>query len=132
MATWLLLLALPAVVQAQFTFATTNNAITITGYTGTNGTVVIPSTINGYPVTTIGSQAFFSCTSLASVSISDGINSIESEAFTSCYSLTNVMIPDQPHERLLLFQRPAVDELSRPLLPHPLAMNATGRGWNTS
>jgi len=30
----LLLLTLPAVVQAQFTFTTNNGAITITGYTG--------------------------------------------------------------------------------------------------
>jgi len=31
---WLRLLALPAVVQAQFSYTTNNGAITITGYTG--------------------------------------------------------------------------------------------------
>jgi hypothetical protein len=39
----LLLLTLPAVVQAQFTFTTNDGAITITGYTGTNSVVVMPS-----------------------------------------------------------------------------------------
>jgi len=45
----LLLLALPAAVQAQFTFTTNNGTITITGYTGPGGDVTIPSWTNGYP-----------------------------------------------------------------------------------
>jgi len=65
----LLLLALPAVTQAQFTFTTNNGAITITGYTGTGGEVIIPGTTNGYPVTSIGTSAFSNCTSLTSVTI---------------------------------------------------------------
>ena len=40
-------LALPTLVQAQFTYTTNNGAITITGYTGSGGAVVIPATING-------------------------------------------------------------------------------------
>ena len=43
----LLLLTLPAVVQAQFTFVTNNGALTITGYTGPGGAVIIPDTTNG-------------------------------------------------------------------------------------
>ena len=58
----LLLLVLPAVAQAQFTFTTNNDQITITGYndqiTG-GGSATIPSTINGYPVTNIGTNAFY-------------------------------------------------------------------------
>jgi hypothetical protein len=56
---WLLCAAmLPAVVQAQFTFTTNNSKITITGYTGSGGAVVIPSTMNGLPGTRIGYGAF--------------------------------------------------------------------------
>jgi hypothetical protein len=40
--------------KAQFTFTTNNGAIIITGYTGLEGAVTIPSTINGYPATRIG------------------------------------------------------------------------------
>ena len=42
-----LLLTLPAVVQAQFLFITNNSAITITKYTGSGGAVTIPSMTNG-------------------------------------------------------------------------------------
>lgn len=49
-----LLLTLPAVGQAQFTFTTNNGAITITGYTGSNGVVAILDRINGYLVTSSG------------------------------------------------------------------------------
>ena len=35
-------------VNAQFTFTTNNNGITITGYTGTNTSVFIPNATNGY------------------------------------------------------------------------------------
>ena len=59
---WILLLmllfGLPAVVQAQFIFKTINRTVTITKYTGTGGAVTIPSTTNGYPVTSIGTNAF--------------------------------------------------------------------------
>jgi hypothetical protein len=50
----LMLLTLPAPLQAQFTYTTNNGAITITQYTGPGGAVVIPDTINGLPVTAIG------------------------------------------------------------------------------
>ncbi|MGA2660912.1 MAG: hypothetical protein ABSH34_25800, partial [Verrucomicrobiota bacterium] len=53
----LLLLMLPAVVQAQFNYTNTNGTITITKYTGSGGAVTIPSTIDGLPVTSIGSHA---------------------------------------------------------------------------
>jgi len=64
-----LLLVLPTVLQAQFTFTTNNGAITITGYTGSDGVVVIPSVTNGYPVTSIGLTAFWGCTQMTSVTI---------------------------------------------------------------
>src|ERR1019366_3184801 len=67
-----LLLTLPAVVQAQdFTYTTNNGAITITAYTGPGGEVTIPSATNGYPVTSIGDNAFGSCYFLISVTIPD-------------------------------------------------------------
>ena len=55
----MLLLALPATVQAQFTFTTNNGAITITGYTGLGGAVPILGSTNGLPVTSIGYEAFY-------------------------------------------------------------------------
>jgi len=112
----LLLLALPVVVQAQFTFTTNNGAITITGYTGSNSVVVIPDTTNGYPVagigdnafagnnnltnitiptsiTSIGIAAFYGCINLAGITISDRVTNIGAGAFNSCLSLTSVVVP---------------------------------------
>jgi hypothetical protein len=56
--TLLLLLALPALVQAQYNYTTNNGTVAITRYTGSGGAVTIPSTINGLPVTNIGYEAF--------------------------------------------------------------------------
>src|SRR5208282_2345888 len=53
-----------------FTYTTNaDNTVTITGYTGSGGDVIIPDTINGLPVTSIGYDAFAYCTSLINVTI---------------------------------------------------------------
>jgi hypothetical protein len=98
----LLLLILPAVVEAQsytnnygiWTYSTDNGTITITGYTGPGGAVIIPGEINGLPVTTIGGAAFFNCRSLTSMTISDSVTAIWSGAFNNCTSLSSVTIGD--------------------------------------
>jgi hypothetical protein len=87
----LLLLTLPAVVEAQFTYTINNGTVTITGYTGPGGAVVIPSTINGLPVTTIGNFAFYGA-SLTSVTFGTNVTSIGIAAFYDGYNLTNVTI----------------------------------------
>ena len=98
-----LLLGPPAVVQAQFTYTnnygiwsytTKNGTITIRGYTGPGGAVTIPSTITGLPVTTIGTNAFYHCTFLTSVTIGTNVTSIGEGAFCLCSSLASVTIPN--------------------------------------
>jgi hypothetical protein len=94
----LLLMTLAGLVQAQFTFTTNNGSITITGYTGSGGSVVIPATINGIPVTSIGGiglrGAFANCPTLTSVTLPTNLVSIGIHAFFSCPNLTNVLIAD--------------------------------------
>jgi hypothetical protein len=93
----LLLLALPVEAQAQFVYEVTNGTITITGYTGSGGAVVIPDripeTVNGLPVTAIGEAAFEDCFSLARITIGNNVTNIGNIAFDKCTSLTNVTVP---------------------------------------
>jgi hypothetical protein len=76
-----------------YTYTTNNGAITITGYTGPGGAVTIPDTINGLPVTAIGSGAFQNCASLTSVTIPASVTNIADSAFAGCSSLTGVYFP---------------------------------------
>ena len=57
------------------------------------GTVAIPATLGGFPVTSIGQCAFFGCSGLVGVSIPDGVTSIGNYAFRNCGSLANIDIP---------------------------------------
>ena len=88
----LVLLMLPAVVQAQFDYTTQNGTITITGYTGPGGAVAIPATINGLPVTSIGGYAFRNRTSLTSITVPSSITNIGSWAFEGCTGLVTMTI----------------------------------------
>lgn len=57
------------------------------------GDVVIPSTMDGLPVTSIGESAFARCTELTSVAIPESVTSIGDLAFYGCSKLTSVTIP---------------------------------------
>ncbi len=59
-----------------------------------SGSLEIPSTYQGLPVTSIGSGAFQDCTSLTSINIPDSVISIGVLAFYNCTSLTNITLPD--------------------------------------
>lgn len=69
------------------------HAIAITGYTGTAAEVVIPTTVENLPVTTIEESAFESNKTLTSVVFPDTLKYIRANAFTSCTALTAVSFP---------------------------------------
>lgn len=78
---------------SSFAFSTVNGAITITGYTGSNTSVAIPATINGYPVVAIGNTAFGGMSSIANVTIPNSVTNIGAFAFAAT-ALTSINIPN--------------------------------------
>jgi len=101
-----------------FIYTVTNGEATLVSYDhrGT-GTIVIPETLGGYPVTaiangaftradgmtgviipdsvvTIGNNAFSSCDSLGKVTLGKGVQSIGTDAFQYCFNLSEVHITD--------------------------------------
>ncbi len=73
-------------------YSTSAGEATIVNYTGTATELVIPDTLGGCIVTTIGNYAFLECTSLESVTIPDSVNQILYGAFSGCTSLQSVYI----------------------------------------
>ncbi len=62
--------------------------------TCTDNDIVIPSTYNDLPVTSIGYRAFEGCTSLTSIEIPNSVTYIGDDAFSGCNSLTSIEIPN--------------------------------------
>lgn len=101
----------------DFTFSSDGTNVTISGYTGTGGSITIPSNIHDVVVnnikknafayqtnltevaipnsiTNIGNNAFSHCSKLAGVSLSSNITTIAYGTFLQCYALSKIKIPD--------------------------------------
>ncbi len=77
-----------------------NDEVTITGYTGKESNIIIPSEIAGKKVTKIGESAFngeenddSTGASLRSVVLPEGVYSIGDAAFSNCILLESITIP---------------------------------------
>lgn len=79
--------------EKDFKYTIENDEVTITNYIGDDTNVVIPDTISGMPVTTIGKNAFFGNKSIMSVSFPESLLSIESRAFDSCTGISSIYLP---------------------------------------
>jgi len=63
--------------------------------TSLSGSVIIPSQLDGYTVTSIGFRAFYECSSLISIQIPEGVTSIGDGAFSACSSLTTIEVNEE-------------------------------------
>ncbi len=85
---------IPALVEALLSFKISNGVATVTEcVTSASGEIVIPSIINDYPVTCIGSYAFEGCTGLTAIEIPDSVTSIGYSAFSGCTGLKELTMP---------------------------------------
>ena len=75
-----------------FTYETTSDGMTITGYTGTSSVLNIPETIEGLDVAAIGRRAFMGKAEITSVTIPATIGKINAGAFRECTGLKEVTI----------------------------------------
>ena len=85
--------ALGARADGDFQYEITDGKATITAYTGGDASVSIPASLDGYPVTAIGANAFDGCGSLSEVILPGTVTRIEWGAFRSCGSLTGIVLP---------------------------------------
>ena len=84
--------------------------VTITKYTGTESTVILPSTINSWPVTKIGEDALKDHTTITSVTIPDSVTEIGSNAFAGCTNLTSVTYGGDWSKLTIQSGNPAVED----------------------
>lgn len=78
----------------KWSYDVSSGMATVTRAYPTSRHLQIPSTLGGYPVTSIGYAAFCYCYDLTSVEIPDSVTSIDSMAFSECSGLTAVHIHD--------------------------------------
>ena len=77
----------------DLTYGISNDKVIITDCNeNASGELIIPATIEGYPVTSIVSSAFAGCTSLTSVVLPDSVTDVGTSVFNNCTSLTSVTI----------------------------------------
>lgn len=84
--------------------------VTITKYTGTESTVILPSTINSWHVTKIGEDAFQDNTTITSVTIPANVTEIGSNAFAGCTNLTSVNYEGDWSNLTIQSGNPAVED----------------------
>ena len=70
-----------------------DGTVEITYYLGADKEVVIPSTINGKKVTSIGHGAFMECINIEKITIPDSVTTIDYNAFSDCPNLVSITIP---------------------------------------
>lgn len=80
--------------EGKYTYIVKDGAAAITGYTGTEESVVIPDYLNSFPVTSIEREAFYKNNYVTDIEIPYGVTSICSGAFYGCGNLKCVLLPD--------------------------------------
>lgn len=92
----------------------------INEYTGSASDLIIPSELNGHPVTSIGDYAFNRSRSLKSITISECITSIGANPFTECARLASIKV-SQDHPVLATIDGVLFSKTDKRLICYPKA-----------
>jgi len=83
----------PEALTATFSYSVIDGHAVINKVTDCQPDVVVPAYLDGYPVSTIGAEAFKYCYDLETVVISEGITRLNSAVFRACSDLRRVELP---------------------------------------
>ena len=83
--------------EEEFTYTTSGSSATITGYTGSSETVVIPQILGGCTVAKIAEDAFYQ-SGIKTVVIAKTVKQIEEYAFDHCENLETLILFDASFE----------------------------------
>ena len=78
----------------DFTYDVVDDSVIITGYTGSETTIVVPSQIDGLNVYKISDNAFKDNKNITSLTVNSGIKDIGASAFENCTALATISLPD--------------------------------------
>ena len=83
---------IPEAAEGDFIYSVVNGEAVVIDYVGDGGDMAIPDTLGGYPVTTIGEDAFNIEDAITSLVIPDSVVTIEANAFSVLDKMTSVVI----------------------------------------
>lgn len=82
--------------SGYYTYTVSYDKVKITDVdTSISGDIIIPLTLDGYPVTTIESYSFDDCVGVTSVTIHEGITNISEDIFRKCPNLTSIIVASE-------------------------------------
>ncbi len=81
--------------EGDWKYRVSTDGIEIAGYTGSADAIIIPDTIDGQNVTSIGNLAFRGCNSLGEITIPVGIVKIGTYVFTECSNLNVIEVASE-------------------------------------
>ena len=81
------------VTEDGFVYYVNNGIAILTGYNGNAKDVVVPATLDGYPLLEVASCAFMHNYSITSITFSEGIQILNSEPIVGCDNLKSIHLP---------------------------------------
>ena len=79
--------------RGRLQFEIVSETAALTAYSGRDHLLVIPETVDGFPVVWIGKKAFLSCKTLREIRLPENLAGIGDWAFAYCAGLETVTLP---------------------------------------